>query len=1361
MANRPRKPVFYDPGQRRWVRLKRVALVLTIALLAVGAVLVSSAFTAPVLPNVDLGAARTSARRARAAVATPATPVPATGTPTVLPTVASPRLRPTAAQFFFLPTPTPNAQATQTAKAQATVVRATQAAKATQSRASQTPTATRRPVSGQTTQPAPSPAPSATIVTKLESAPTRSVAPAAAAASPAPASSPTSSTSSSTMPSSGTPSSPPAGPTAVGAEALRPAPSAQPAAGTASGAAPAPALGPARPGWVLPAAFPSALAPSASGALTPGSGETDEPTPSPAPLTVRSVGAFPGPRSHTDVIAFYVNWDDASLLSLKQHVTSLDKLIPEWLHLVGTPAGTDPAGGDAGVSLGVAGEASSDANAQRTFARDDRAKEKAVLDYLQDARPTLPVVPLINNYDPEMQDWDSEALGQMLATPLTRARTIRSLLDYVRSEDLAGIHIDFEAVPPDSQPALVDFMRELYLEFHPLGLEVSQSIPLDDDTFDASALAKWNDYVVVIAHDEHWSDGHPGPVASQRWFSDGLWLRLTEIPADKLVVAVGNYGYDWPDDGKPGADITFQEALQTAHDSDGRIALDLNSLNPTYDYFDDSGSLHHVWYLDAASTFNELADAQRYGVRGFALWRLGSEDPAVWQVFAHRDRLDKSVADAAQQLHYGDDPIYQGRGEVLKVEGTPEDGSRKLQFDPETGLITAEQMVTFPSGYLVRRWGGANDKLIALTFDDGPDPHYTPRILDILRSYGVPATFFIIGSSGDLHAELLQRMVAEGHEVGNHTFTHPDVSSITTDQLSLELNATQRLFESQLGRKSLLFRPPYGEDIEPSTPKQIKPLLLSGELGYYTIGMQVDPSDWQEPGVDDIINATIDQVASGKGNVVILHDGGGDRSQTVAALPRIIEGLRARGYQLVTVSDLMGLTRDAVMPPIQQTERSIATINGISFQIMRGGSWLISLLFIGGTLLGAARLLTITLLAIVQHGRAKGKRFPPDYRPLVGVIVPAYNEAKVIGQTIHSLLRSNYPNLDIVVMDDGSKDSTWQRAVEAAGGDPRVRVLHRPNRGKAKALDLGMQKAQAEVVVILDADTIIHPEAISRLVRHFADPKVGAVAGNAKVGNRINLLTRWQALEYVTSQNLDRRAFALLNCITVVPGAIGAWRREAILRAGRFPEDTLAEDADLTLAILELGYRIPYEDGAIAYTEAPDNVRGLLKQRFRWMLGTFQAAWKHGHAAFKPRYRALGLIAIPNVFVFNIFFPLIAPLVDFIAVLSVGLVAWNRYQHPLDSVNGSLRQLLTYYLVFVAVDYLAAITALLLERTEQWSLLIWLFFQRFGWRLLMYNVAWKAVMTAVRGRVAGWGKLERKATVKPDSGAEMTPGDGA
>ena len=257
----------------------------------------------------------------------------------------------------------------------------------------------------------------------------------------------------------------------MGAEALRPAPSAQPAAGTASGAAPAPALGPARPGWVLPAAFPSALAPSASGALTPGSGETDEPTPSPAPLTVRSVGAFPGPRSHTDVIAFYVNWDDASLLSLKQHVTSLDKLIPEWLHLVGTPAGTDPAGGDAGVSLGVAGEASSDANAQRTFARDDRAKEKAVLDYLQDARPTLPVVPLINNYDPEMQDWDSEALGQMLATPLTRARTIRSLLDYVRSEDLAGIHIDFEAVPPDSQPALVDFMRELYLEFHPLGLE--------------------------------------------------------------------------------------------------------------------------------------------------------------------------------------------------------------------------------------------------------------------------------------------------------------------------------------------------------------------------------------------------------------------------------------------------------------------------------------------------------------------------------------------------------------------------------------------------------------------------------------------------------------------------------------------------------------------------------------------------------------------------------------------------------------------------------------------------------------------------------------------------------------------------
>jgi cellulose synthase/poly-beta-1,6-N-acetylglucosamine synthase-like glycosyltransferase len=278
----------------------------------------------------------------------------------------------------------------------------------------------------------------------------------------------------------------------------------------------------------------------------------------------------------------------------------------------------------------------------------------------------------------------------------------------------------------------------------------------------------------------------------------------------------------------------------------------------------------------------------------------------------------------------------------------------------------------------------------------------------------------------------------------------------------------------------------------------------------------------------------------------------------------------------------------------------------------------------------------------------------------------------------------------------------------------------------------------------MDADTIILKEAAEMLARHFADPRVAAVAGNAKVGNRINLLTNWQALEYITGQNLDRRAFALLNCITVVPGAIGAWRRALVLEMGGFTSQTLAEDADLTLTLLRNGYKIEYEENAIALTEAPDTVQGFLKQRFRWMFGTLQAAWKHLNVLMKPKYGTLGIVAIPNILIFQIFFPLISPLMDLAAVGAIGQIIWERYQHPAPD---ELTRLLIFYVLFLAFDFLTALSAFMLEKNEDWSLITWLFLQRFFYRQLMYYVAVKSVITAIRGSIVGWGKIERKATV--------------
>ncbi|MCP6758105.1 MAG: glycosyltransferase [Fischerella sp. CENA71] len=1021
-----------------------------------------------------------------------------------------------------------------------------------------------------------------------------------------------------------------------------------------------------------------------------------------------------------EIIGFYVNWDDNSFTSLKQNIAYLDQLMPEWLHLK---------------------------TADGAIAIDDEVKQQKALTYIKQHRSNLPIIPLINNYDNSTQNWNTAKLVTMLQNPTARQHLIQNLLNFVRENDFAGINIDFENIPDDLQTNLVVFMHELYAQFHPLNLEVSQSVPLDDPSFNYKKLAQSNDYLILMAYDEHETTSEAGAVASQNWYVEHLQHRFAELPGDKYVIAIGNYGYDWKDKSNSSTEVSFQEALKTAQESEGKIIFNPDTLNPTFDYFDDKDQLHHVWFLDAITAFNEVVAGQNFGARGFGLWRLGSEDPSIWQVFDKRMYLGQKTAQTLSAIHYGFDIDYEGQGEVLKVTATPNDGKRDITYDQKSGLIVDEHLESYPSPYVINRWGGDNKKKIALTFDDGPDPRYTPAILDILHRYHTPGTFFVIGMNAASNPDLLQRMVKEGHEIGSHTFTHPNISIIPHKELKLELNATERLLEGEIGIRTLLFRPPYAEDVEPETPDQVSPLKYTGSLGYYTIGMQIDPSDWQQPGVEKIVQATIDQALKGEGNIVLLHDSGGDRSQTIAALPGIIQGLRDRGFELVSVSNLLRLTRNQVMPTVPANEQLMAKLDGTAFLLMNGVNQFVYYLFVIGIGFSTMRLLFVATLAVYEWKSRRSYKYPVNHLPSVSVVVPAFNEEKVIHKTINSILRSNYKNFNIIVVDDGSQDATYQRVVKTFADNCRVSIFTKTNAGKAQALNYGIKQSDAEIIVALDADTILRPNAIKNLVRHFADPMIGAVAGNAKVGNRINILTYWQALEYITSQNLERRAFGLLNCISVVPGAIGAWRRQLILQAGGYQNDTLAEDADLTLSLLRMGYRIGYEENAIALTEAPDNVGGFLKQRNRWMFGTLQAAWKHRDTLFRSQYGALGMFAIPNVFVFQILFPLVSPLMDFVMLWSIAWTIWQQHQQPVEYSNNALPQLVCYYLVFLTVDFLAAFVAFALERKEDWKLLVWLLPQRFFYRQLMYYVAIKSVIAAIKGQIVGWGKLERKATV--------------
>jgi len=347
---------------------------------------------------------------------------------------------------------------------------------------------------------------------------------------------------------------------------------------------------------------------------------------------------------------------------------------------------------------------------------------------------------------------------------------------------------------------------------------------------------------------------------------------------------------------------------------------------------------------------------------------------------------------------------------------------------------------------------------------------------------------------------------------------------------------------------------------------------------------------------------------------------------------------------------------------------------------------------------------------------------------------------------------SHYPDLEIVIVDDGSVDDTSGEVTRRFGDRPEVRLLRQNNGGKSSALNHGITIADGDIIVALDADTLFLPDTISKLVRRFEDPEVGAVAGNVKVGNRINPLTYWQAIEYITSQNLDRRAYAAINSVSVVPGAVGAWRRTAIVQAGGYTTDTMAEDMDLTWRIRRNGWQIETDSQAIGFTEAPDTFRMLFRQRFRWAFGTLQSLWKHRSAI--GRYGWFGRVMLPSLWLFQIVYQVLSPVVDLQIVWTLGTVAQavlrgrlTQDWQPLPAALTSLYLIAFMYAFFFVVELVGAAIAFKLDH-EDGRMLMWLFWQRFLYRQLMYAVLIRSVKTAMSGMRTGWGKLERKGTVE-------------
>jgi cellulose synthase/poly-beta-1,6-N-acetylglucosamine synthase-like glycosyltransferase/peptidoglycan/xylan/chitin deacetylase (PgdA/CDA1 family) len=759
----------------------------------------------------------------------------------------------------------------------------------------------------------------------------------------------------------------------------------------------------------------------------------------------------------------------------------------------------------------------------------------------------------------------------------------------------------------------------------------------------------------------------------------------------------------------------------------------------TFDYDDEGGVTHHVWMADAATAWNQLRAARLLGVSGVALWRLGSEDPGVWTDLADFGP-NKPVPDLSLVRSTKNTDI-QGSGEILRIAATPTDGSRAIAADNKA-LIRNEVYKVLPTPYVVQRTG-YHPGYLALTFDDGPDSDWTPKILDILKQKGVPATFFVVGANALSHPALLNRMVADGHEIGNHSYTHPNMATISQRAVQIELNATERLVEAYTGRGMRLFRAPFFGDAEPTTADELGPVYDAQQRGYLSVGLHVDTEDWQRPGVQTILNNAISEVMAGNadrsGNIILLHDGGGNRAQTVAALPQLIDTLKAKGYHFVRVSDLAGLSRAQVMPQIQGSDLLAVRADVAIFLALAGLAALLSAIFFVAIALGILRALSLTILAATAP-----RDTPPDHADqLISVLIPAFNEARVIESSVHRVLASRDAHIEVIVIDDGSKDGTGDIVERVFAGEPRVQLLRLPNGGKAHALNRGLELARGEIIVALDADTQFEPETIARLARWFARPGIGAVAGNAKVGNRVNIVTRWQAIEYVTAQNLERRALARLDAIMVVPGAVGAWRRAALSDVGGFPVDTLAEDQDLTIAIQRAGWKVANDVDAVAWTESPQSLRGLAKQRFRWAFGTLQCLWKHRAILREGRPRGLAMIGMPQAWLFQIIFSLFSPLIDLALVLSIISTISRVQQHGWAQTNTDVFRMAAFWLTFVAFDLICGWIAYRMDVRERRFPAFLLIAQRFVYRQLMYWVVIRAVTAALRGRWVGWGKLER------------------
>ena len=624
---------------------------------------------------------------------------------------------------------------------------------------------------------------------------------------------------------------------------------------------------------------------------------------------------------------------------------------------------------------------------------------------------------------------------------------------------------------------------------------------------------------------------------------------------------------------------------------------------------------------------------------------------------------------------------------------------------------------------------------VALTFDGGPQPERTAELLAVLQHFRVPATFFIDGSVAIQNPDSLRAIAASGSEMGIRTFNTLELTSSSAARIQRETTLTQLTLAGATDHTTYLARPPFSGAVAGLDDANWAVVQQLAAQGFVTVFSDVNANNWAARSTDDIVKDIIKK--DQQGMIVGIDASQGGTAQLASALARVIPALQKEGYSFDTVTGAAGLP--AAPQVARERDQRIGQGMIIAVAVATHVVDALGILLLVTGALVILRLALMLIFAIWHSWRRNPKRYSwgPRVTEPVTVIVPAYNEEVCITATINSLRASDHP-IEILVVDDGSTDDT--ASIVRALNYSNVRLIRQANAGKPAALNNGIRHAKHEIVVMIDGDTVFEPKTISTLVQPFARPWVGAVSGNAKVANRNKIVGRWQHIEYVIGFNIDRRIQDLTGSMTTIPGAVGAFRRKALLQAGGVSEDTLAEDTDLTMAVCSAGWEIVYEERARAWTEAPTTLRQLWRQRYRWSYGTMQAMWKHRGAIFKsgPAGR-MGRVGLLNLAIFQVLLPALAPLIDIFLIY--GLLALD----PVATIK--------LWLAVLAIQMFAGLLAFMMERENPLPLL-WMPLQQLAYRQLMYGVLIKSLGTALAGARLKWQKLKRVG----DFGALGAPG---